>query len=235
MSAIVTYGSADRVVEIRFDDGKVNAMALPLFDGLNAALDRAEREEAGAVVLTGRDGFFSAGLDIKLLPTLSPETLVRTLQVFGETLLRVWTLSIPTVAAVTGHAVAGGLFLALACDVRVAARGPFRLHANEHAIGLPLPSWALVITESAVPTAAYNELMLHARPLSPEEALQRGLLNGLEAPDRVVVTARERAAGLTSIAGGAYAVSKRRMRARAVEWARRCMPEELAGLRSSSG
>jgi enoyl-CoA hydratase len=229
MSEIITYASAGGVAEVRIDDGKVNALSLAFFDALNAVLDRAEREQAGAVVLVGREGYFSAGLNVKLLPTLPPDELTRTLQVFGRTLLRVWSFPIPTLAAVTGHAVAGGLFLALACDVRIAARGAFRLQANEHAIGLPLPSWALAITESAVPTPVYNELMLHARPFSPDEALGAGMVNGVEAPDRVAGVARERAAGLTSLGRGAYALSKRRLRSRALERAAATIPEEMTG------
>jgi enoyl-CoA hydratase len=172
------YEQHERIAEITLDDGKVNAMGPAFFDDLNALLDRAEREKPGALVLAGREGFYSAGLNIKLLPTLTPEELTRTLQSFGNTLLRVWSFPIPTVAAVTGHAVAGGLFLAFACDRRIMARGAFRLHANEHLIGLPLPSWAQAITESLVGSGAiFTELMLHARPLTPDEALDRRMVD----------------------------------------------------------
>ncbi len=229
MSKIVGYTSSAGVASIRIDDGKVNAMSPAFFDELNAALDSAEREQPGAVVLVGRAGYFSAGLNVKLLPTLQPAEITRTLQTFGHTMLRVWALPIPTVAAVTGHAVAGGLFLALACDARLVARGPFRLHANEHAIGLPLPSFAIAITESAVPTPTYNELVLHARPFSPEEALERGIVSGVEDADRVEAAAGELAGRLTKIAGAAYAVSKRRLRARALEWAAARISEEMTG------
>jgi len=232
MGTIVSYDSAGGIASIRIDDGKVNAMTPAFFDELNTALDDAERERVGAVVFLGRAGFFSAGLNVKLLPTLPPAEITRTLQIFGHTMLRVWALPIPTVAAVTGHAVAGGLFLALACDARLVARGEFRLHANEHAIGLPLPSFALVITESAVPTPAYNELVLHARPFSPDEALARGMINGVEVPERLEGAASELAMRLGGIAGSAYAVSKRRLRARSIEWAAARIPEEMAGFPS---
>jgi enoyl-CoA hydratase len=144
-------------------------------------------------------------------------------------MLRVWALPIPTVAAVTGHAVAGGLFLALACDARLVAQGAFRLHANEHAIGLPLPSFAIAITESAVPTPTYNQLVLHARAFSPDDALARGMIDGVEAPEQLAAAAGELAARLKGIAGAAYALSKRRLRARAVEWAAARIPEEMTG------
>jgi enoyl-CoA hydratase len=234
MAKTVDYTSAEGVASIRIDDGKVNAMGPAFFDELNAALDSAEQQQVGAVVLIGRAGYFSAGLNVKLLPTLPPDEITRTLQAFGHTLLRVWTLPIPTVAAVTGHAVAGGLFLALACDTRLVARGAFRLHANEHAIGLPLPSWALAITESAVPTASYNELMLHARAFSPDEALARGMINGVEDSDRLEAAAGGLGTRLKGIAGSAYAASKRRLRARPLEWAAARIPEEMTGFAARS-
>jgi enoyl-CoA hydratase len=221
------YTQHGKIVEIRLDDGKVNAMGPAFFDELNLLLDRVERERPGALVLAGREGFFSPGLDLKLLPTLQPAELTRTLQSFGYTLLRVWTLGVPTVAAVTGHAVAGGLFLAFACDRRVMARGAFRLHANEHQIGLPLPTWAQAITESVVQGSTFVELMLHARPFTPDEALARHLVDEIVDPGTVVARAHEIATPLAGLAQPAYGITKTRNRQRGVEWAKPLVPEEM--------
>src|SRR5207253_6988138 len=103
MADTIRYQVSDNVAQITLDDGKVNAMALAFFAGLNAALDRAEHERPGALVIAGRAGVFSAGLDLKVLPTLAPDALERTMVAFGRTMLRVFTFPIPTVAAVTGH------------------------------------------------------------------------------------------------------------------------------------
>ena len=88
MSDAIRYTQADGIAEVVLDDGKVNAMDAAFFDGLNAALDRAERDVARALVLTGRAGFLSPGLNVKLLPTLPPAEYGRTLVSFGHTLLR---------------------------------------------------------------------------------------------------------------------------------------------------
>lgn len=213
------YTQHERVAEIRLDDGKVNAMGPAFFDDLNALLDRVEREKPAALVLAGREGFFSPGLNVKLLPTLQPEELTRTLQSFGHTLLRVWTLGVPTVAAVTGHAVAGGLFLAFACDRRIMARGAFRLHANEHQIGLPLPTWAQAITESVVGGSTFVELMLHARPFTPDEALGSRMVDEVVDAGMVIARARAVAAPLAALSQPAYAISKTRNRQRGLAWA----------------
>lgn len=221
------YARLGSIAEIQFDDGKVNAMGPAFFDDLNAALDRVERETPEALVLAGREGFFSPGLNVKLLPTLAPDELSRTLQSFGHTLLRVWTCPVPTVAAVTGHAVAGGLFLALACDRRVMARGPFRLHANEHSIGLPLPSWAQAITQSVVAGPAYVQLMLHARAFGVDEALDLGLVDEVVDAGMAIARAREVASGLGGLSLRAYALSKRRLRQRDFDWATAAIPAEM--------
>src|SRR5262249_5625253 len=117
MSDALGYAVRDRVAAITVDDAKVNAMTLGFFEALVAALDRAERYRSGAVVIGGRDGVFSAGLNLKVLPTLAPDDFRRTVVAFARTMLRVFTFPIPTVAAVTGHAIAGGAILAFACDL----------------------------------------------------------------------------------------------------------------------
>jgi enoyl-CoA hydratase len=226
----VTYALEGNVARITLDDGKVNAMSLGLFDGLNAALDRAERETPGAVVLAGRPGYYSAGLNLKLLPTLPPAELTRTLVTFGRTMLRVFTFPIPTVAAMTGHAVAGGGMLAFACDLRWMAEGAFRVHLNEVAIGLTLPSWALAIAYSAIPSRWHTEALLHARAYSPDEALERGMLDGVARPAESVIEHAMAAAGpLTALHQKAYAATKARHRAMGVQWAAKLLEAEMTG------
>ena len=112
MADTISYDLRDSIAQITLDDGKVNAMALPFFEGLGAAFDRAEKDGARALVIAGRPGFFSAGLNLKLLPTLPPDELRKSMLTFPRIMLRAYTLPIPTVAAVTGHAVAGGALLA---------------------------------------------------------------------------------------------------------------------------
>ncbi|MFQ5458137.1 MAG: crotonase/enoyl-CoA hydratase family protein [Myxococcota bacterium] len=213
MSEHVHYAMRDSIAELTLDDGKVNAMSQPFFAALNAALDQAEKDEARAVVLTGRPGVFSAGLNLKLLPTLSPEEIRDTLIDFGNAMLRVYTFPIPTLAAVSGHAIAGGFVLMSACDLRLVAGGPHRIHLNEVAIGLTLPTWAILIAQSATPPRWHTEAILHARLYTPEEALDRGII------DRIVTSAEDlgrealaAAAGLAALDTKAYAVAKTRMR-----------------------
>lgn len=227
MSELVRYTRSDAVAEIAIDDGKVNAMSAGFFAAFNTALDRADADGARALVVTGRPGYLSAGLDVKLLPTLPREELASTLLAFGRTLLRFWTAPVPTVAAVGGHAVAGGALLAFACDHRIVADAPLRIRMNETAIGLPLPTWALSICEAAIPSQWHAEALLHARPYTPAEALERGMIDAVVAPDTVMARAREVAGLLAALDRGAYALTKSRLRARAVAWAEARLEAEM--------
>ena len=231
MADTVTYTVDGPVARVTMDDGKVNAMGPAFFAGLNAALDRAERERPGALVIAGRTGFYSAGLDLKLLPTLPRAELQTTLVTFARTMLRVFTFPIPTVAAATGHAVAGGGMLMFACDVRWMVDGPFRIHLNETAIGLTLPTWAMTIASSAIPSRWHTEAMLHARPFSPAEALECGMIHGVARTlDQILAAATAAAAPLAALDQAAYAASKMRLRAMGVRWASELIEREMIAL-----
>jgi enoyl-CoA hydratase len=228
MDDAIRYAVSDDIAEITLDDGKVNAMAEPFFAGLNAALDRAERDRPRAVIVTGRPGYFSAGLNLKIMPTLAPADLRRTMLAFGRTMLRVFSFPIPTVAAVSGHAIAGGAMLSFACDLRVMAEGAFRLHLNEVAIGLVLPTWAIILARTAVPTRWHTEAILHARAYTPDEALARGIVDAVARPaDAVLAEARALATPLAALDQAAYAGSKARHRVPELEWASRFLESEI--------
>ena len=117
--------------------------------------------------------------------------------------------------------------LALGCDLRVMADGPYRRHLNEHAIGLALPTWAITLAESGIPARHHVEAILHARPYSPAEALERAIISGLAIPpETVLAEALRRAAPLTALDARAYGESKRRQRAQVVRWAEQQLETE---------
>jgi enoyl-CoA hydratase len=226
----IEYALDGGIARITLDDGKANAMSVPWFAELGAALDRAQADGAGALVVRGRPRFFSGGLDLKLLPSLSPAQLRELSETFARTILRVHGFPVPTVACLTGHAIAGGAVLAFACDARYATDGPFRIQMNEVAIGIPLPSWMLFIGESAIPATARNEFLLHARAYSPAEALARGIVDGLGATaEETERLANERARSLVALNRAAYAESKRRMREAGAARALELLRAELSG------
>lgn len=196
------------VTVLQLDHGKVNALDLELFDALEAGLDGAGDD---AVVLAGRPGMFSAGLDVKALG--GDQASVRDLLVrFGRTMHRLWLEPRPVVAAATGHAIAGGTILAMCCDHAVAARGPFGWGLIETTIGFPMPAWILAIARGNVRADRLDDLILPGARVTPEEAVEVGFADVLADPDEVVAAALERARMLAQLPRATYAETKRRLR-----------------------
>lgn len=212
------YRNDDGTAEIRFDDGKANVMSTDWFRELGGLLDRAEKDAAKAVLFRGRAGMFSGGLNMKWLPTLKGDEARELVETFSSTMLRVWGFPIPTVAAVGGHAVAGGCVLMSACDMRFAVDGPFRLQMNEVLVGMAIPSWASVICRTAWPEPQANDLLLLGRPFSPAEARAAGALHGLAADEEAcAAAARAAAKSFAAIGARPFAVSKARVRNAEIE------------------
>lgn len=216
------------VAVVAMDDGKANALRASTLADLDAALDDALAGGARALVLAGRPGYYSAGLDLKFLPALPFEEQVALFEHFARVLLRLYVFPLPTVAAVTGHAMAGGALLALAQDVRIGAEGSFRFALNEVAIGLPMPTFGIEVLRGAVPRWAEAELLLHGRAFTLAEARDRRVFEDLEECERVTACAVRRAAGLAKIPHDAYALTKERLRRQGAESAMAALDGEVA-------
>lgn len=212
------------VTTLVMDDGKVNAFDEPFFAELDARLD--ECADDAAVVLAGREGMFSAGLNVKAMAGMDEAGLQSLLVAFGRTMLRVWLEPRPVVAAVTGHAIAGGTILAMACDHAVAAEGDFRWGLNETTIGFPLPSWIIALTRGNVRVDRLDDLLLPGRLVGPGEAVEAGFADELADPAEVVARAQERAAALTQLPRRTYAATKRALRGPAAEPALAVLDED---------
>jgi enoyl-CoA hydratase len=211
MAAIVGYELDGGVATVAMDDGKANALSLEMLGQLDAALDRAEADGA-IVVLAGRPGRFSGGFDLAVLNAGGPEA--RAMLRAGFSLFaRVLSFPTPVVIACTGHAVAAGLFLTLSGDYRVGADGPFRITANEVAIGLPLPLAAVELLRQRLTPAHLQRAANLAEVFSPADAVIAGLLDAVAPPDDVVSTARDVASSYRELDMAAHAQTKLRVRA----------------------
>jgi enoyl-CoA hydratase len=210
--AKVRYEIDQGIARITMDDGKANAMDFAFFEEMEAALDRVEGDGAKMLIITGRSGFFSGGLNIKLMPSLSPTELNRLAESLARTILRVFAFPLPTIAACSGHAVAGGAMLSFSCDGRFVVDGPFRIQMNEILVGIPFPSWMLLIGRSAVPVRYLADTFLHARSYSPTEAVDCGLFHGLIKEEDPVTYAKVQGQQLNNLNLSAYKTSKKRLR-----------------------
>jgi enoyl-CoA hydratase len=175
MGSGISYTLAGGVGTITMDDGKVNALSPHMLGELNAALDRAEADEA-AVVLTGRSGVFCAGFDLAVLRTGGPAAAAMMRSGF-ELAARLLAFPAPVLAACSGHAVAMGAFLLLAADYRIGVAGPFRITANEVAIGLTMPQAAIELCQARLAPAAFSRAVTLAEVFSPEDAAAAGFLD----------------------------------------------------------
>lgn len=226
----IQYQIDGKIAKITLDDGKVNAFDIPLFQDLSAKLDQAKADKAGAIVIAGREGFYSGGLNTKLLPTLNPQQMAELITEFAQCMLKVWESPIPTVAAITGHAVAGGMILASACDVRVGTAGDWKYQMNEVLIGMQVPTWITSIVKSALHPMLHTRVLLHAMPFNPEYAKQYDFLHEVETtPAAVVDKALAIAKPLLAITPRGYQITKRIERKAAAEHALAVLQAELIG------
>jgi enoyl-CoA hydratase len=169
-------------VVVRMRSNSVNRMNPAMFEDMHRAFDTLDREHPRApVVLVGEGSTFSAGLDFNhvfpLFRSGDPAAIATFFEQFRGMIVRVARAARPTVAALNGHAFAGGLILACACDLRVAARGPAKLALNEVPIGIAIPSSYLEIVRHAVGTRVASEAALFARVYDVDAALAAGLVH----------------------------------------------------------
>jgi enoyl-CoA hydratase len=198
------------VAVLTFDHGPVNALDLELLTALPAALGDVGD---APVVLTGAGRCFSAGVDLKRIADGGAAYVAEFLPALSTAVLAVFDHPRPVVAAVNGHALAGGCVLAAACDVRLMSGGTIGL--TELAAGVPFPTVPLEVMRHAVGVAA-DRLVLTAARLDPAEAYRIGLVDEV-VPDDLLAAAVSSASKLAAPPAAVYALSKRQLRAPAHE------------------
>jgi enoyl-CoA hydratase len=206
------------VAVLTHDDGKANTFTRPQFDELFERLDDVQRSDATALLYRGRTGYFSAGLNLKILPTLKDTEWAPLLSAFGECVLRLFTFPKPVVAEVTGHAIGAGAMLAYAADVRIFQKGAFKFGLNEVPNGLPVPGYGVEVARAALPWASQIDLIVHGRMIDPDEALRLRVAE--QVVDDAHGAALERATALAGLPTDPYAVTKLNLRGSAAESAR---------------
>ncbi|MEN8722324.1 MAG: crotonase/enoyl-CoA hydratase family protein [Alphaproteobacteria bacterium] len=198
----------DNVAHIALDDGKANAVSFAFIDAFNEALDQIDaNDDAKAIVISGRDGMFSAGFDLKVMMN-EPERAMEMVANGGKLFLRLFQHPLPTIAAMTGHSMAAGILLAMSCDTRIAAEGNYKIGLNETAIGMVLPHYGLELAKARIAPHRLTEAFVQARLYSPEEAVPVGYVDRVTSPDKVVEESLALAAQATALPGAAYAGNK---------------------------
>ena len=230
MGALVTYRVDDSVATITMDDGKVNVLSAAMLTELGTALDRAAADRA-VVVLTGRDGVFSAGFDLPVLRAGGAEA-TDLLRAGFDLAARLLAFPTPVVVACPGHAVAMGVFLVLSGDYRIGASGSYKITANEVAIGLTMPRAAVEICRQRLTPAGFNRAVIIAEVFAPDDAVAAGFLDRLVPAEQLAAAAAAAAADLTRLDLDAHAATKLRARRLAATALREAIDADDAAFRA---
>lgn len=187
------------VLELQLDRAPANALNHELIRALDIAVHEAPGEGVEALVLSGLPGMFCAGLDVPSLMDRDAKGMDEFFRAFFHLLRSIAASPIPVVAAITGHAPAGGTVMAAFCDRRILAEGRFKMGFNEHRVGLPIPRPVMLAFERLCGPRIASDYGLRGAVLESAEALQIGLVDELAAPEQVIPRAIAWAQALTEL------------------------------------
>jgi len=205
----VTLDVKDGIAVITMDDGKANAINPPVIEAWNAVLDAVEADRSvKALVVTGRPGKFSAGFNLRYFMGHSMEENHALVHSGGLVANRIFRLPIPVVAAVSGHAIAMGVFLVMACDHRIGIPGDYKIGANETVNGMVIPRFAMALLKHRLKPNDLDAAALMGRLYTPTDAVEVGYLDAVVEPERLMDTAMQSARELGEYSPDAYGGNK---------------------------
>jgi enoyl-CoA hydratase len=208
MSTIRIDDSEGGVRVLALDRPPANAIDETLLADLGTALDAARADDAvRALVLTGAGSFFSGGFDLAAPYREAAEARALRRR-YRDVHVALLSFPKPTLAQVCGHAIAGGLVLALACDYRLGADADYKVGLNEVAIGASFPRAAMEIVRLRLPHARAAELVLGAALYPASQATRLGIVDELLPPPELEATVLRRAARMGAFPQAAYAHTK---------------------------
>lgn len=176
--------------ELRLNRPPVNALNHALLDALVEAVEAAPGQGARGLILAGGEKVFSGGLDVPFLMTLDDAALGACWSRFFDAARAIAKSAVPIVAAIAGHNPAGGCVLALCCDFRVMARGPFRIGLNETQVGLVVPDAIQHLMRRVLGAHRTERMVVAGALVESEQALAMGLVDELTDAAEVVTRAR---------------------------------------------
>jgi enoyl-CoA hydratase/carnithine racemase len=207
---MVTVDKRGDVAVVALDHGTTNPIGIELIAELSAAVDRLEGDAsvAGLVLSSSNEKFFCIGWDIPGLFGLARNDFERFFDDFERACLKLYAFPRPTVAALTGHATAGGCILATCCDYRFIAEGRKLMGLNEIRLGVPVPYFADCILRDIVGAHAAREMMEEGGFYDPQQSLRMGLVDRILPVGEVIEHAVEKAGAVGASPRGAFAEIK---------------------------
>jgi enoyl-CoA hydratase len=202
----------DGIAVLAMTHGKVNALDIEFCDALAARFNDLRRSDTKAVVLTGQGGIFSAGVDLKRLSAGGADYIRRFLPALHRLYEAVFFYPRPVIAAVNGHAIAGGCVLACCADRRIMARDAGRIGVTEILVGVPFPALAFEVVRFAVPPRYLPEFTLSGATYATDEALQRGWVHEVADSGQLMNRAIAAAKELSLLSPAAFTQTKSQIR-----------------------
>jgi len=209
---VLDVSQQTEIAVLRMSHGKANALDVDLCKHIIARLEELGTSSVRGVVLTGRGGIFSAGVDLIRALDGGAAYLREFLPVLRKLFDVVFFYPKPVIAAINGHAIAGGCVLACAADQRLMARGAGRIGVTELLVGLPFPAIALEIMRFVAVPTYFREVIFGGGRYPAEAAISRGLVDVIVDPAALLASAVEAAQSLASLSPAAFALSKSQTR-----------------------
>ena len=198
----------DGIRVLRLAHGKVGAMDIELGEALLHEMRDATAAPIRAVIVTGSGSSFSAGVDLYRVVKDGPEYGRRFLPVLDAFLHAALTFPKPMIAAINGHAIAGGCILAACCDHRIMVDGNGRIGIPELAVGVPFPALPLQIMAARLGDSALRDLVFSGRTVQVDEAITLGLIDEKCPAGMLTDRAMETAQRFAAIPAAAFALTK---------------------------
>ena len=210
---MIEIQTIDDIAILRMQHGKANALDVEFCEALAARFHALRNDAARAVVVTGTGKMFSAGVDLKRLSAGGADYVRRFLPALHRLYEEVFFHPKPVVAAINGHAVAGGAILACCSDRRIMGHESGRIGVTELLVGVPFPALAFEVLRAAVPAEYLAEFAYSGATCMTDDALESGWIDEIAEPEELIEDALAVAAELAALPAPAFAMTKSQIRA----------------------
>jgi len=215
---LIAREDKDSISTLRLAHRKASALDIELLEAINTELDSIEASDARALILTGTGSIFSAGVDLfRIVESTESHYVGLFLALLNRTIERLFSFPLPTIAAVNGHAIAGGCILVQACDYRLMSRDGGRIGTPELLVGVPFPPAALEILRFTVAPSHLQRVIYSGETFSTVEALSMGLIDEGVAKTALMDRAATVATQFAALPRETFRTTKRELRRSTVE------------------
>jgi enoyl-CoA hydratase len=192
---------------ITLDDGKANVFSPKMIQDINDCLDQVPTQN-GALIITGRDGMFSAGFDLKIISAGEMSAITEMTTNGFKLLSRIFSFPRPVLGACSGHGIALGTFLLCCCDYRIGVKGEFMIGANEMRTNMVIPTPILELIKFRVSNSHKYRAILGAEMYSIEGGIEAGLIDEIVDPENLMEASMHKIKDLSSMGHPSYTLTK---------------------------